>query len=307
MFPYRRLIFSLCTLNIFLRIQVGLEFAVLTLRIQVMSRANENIMRTRVLVVDDEPDIGRLIVSLMEGEGMNAVSYTDPLCALGALEDDPADIVILDVMMPKMDGYELCRRIRAMSDVPVLFLSARDDETDQVIGLTIGADDYVVKPFKPRELVARVKAHLRRSQKSKSETGKLKPHVFEASGINVDMAIHEATYLDIPLRLTPKEFAVLSLLVKKAGQPVPTSDIYEMVWDEHYDTSASNTVMVHIRHLRKKLAEIDSSKEVIQTVWGVGYRIPDDRKNASREPLRGDNADSRKLSNLDKVLDDDAS
>ncbi len=222
------------------------------------------------MVVDDEREIADLVASLLQPEGMETTVFTDPEEALAAFSQDPFDMAIIDVMMPKMDGFELCGRMRACSDVPIVFLSARDEETDQVVGFTMGADDYVTKPFKPRELVARVRAHLRRARRG---TTPASPDHLEAHGIAVDLLAHEATLHDKPLSLTPKEFAILALLMQNAGQPVPASEIYERVWNERYDASASNTVMVHIRHVREKLAAIDSSKELVETVWGVGYRI----------------------------------
>ncbi|WP_251213331.1 response regulator transcription factor [Adlercreutzia murintestinalis] len=229
-----------------------------------------NTDKTRVMVVDDEQEIADLVASLLQPEGMETAVFTDPEEALAAFAQDPFDMAIIDVMMPKMDGFELCGRMRALSDVPIVFLSARDEETDQVVGFTMGADDYVTKPFKPRELVARVRAHLRRARRGATPAS---PGQLEAHGIAVDLLAHEASLHDKPLSLTPKEFAILALLMQNAGQPVPASEIYERVWDERYDASASNTVMVHIRHVREKLAAIDSSKELIETVWGVGYRI----------------------------------
>lgn len=235
--------------------------------------------RTRILVVDDDSAISELVSSLLEAEGFDVDAFTDPEKALRSFESAGYDLAILDVMMPGIDGFELCNRLRARSDIPIVFLSARDEEIDQVVGLTLGADDYVTKPFKPRELVARVRAHLRRSKKapasapSQERTGN-DANVLDVQSITVDLYAHEASLHDIPLSLTPKEFAILALLVKNAGKPVPTPKIYEKAWNEPYDPAAANTVMVHIRHLRSKLAKIDSSQEYIETVWGVGYRIP---------------------------------
>ena len=181
-------------------------------------------------------------------------------------------------MMPDMDGFELCVRLRAIADVSIVFLSARDEEADKVVGLTLGADDYVVKPFKPRELVARVRAHLRRAAVARkdgaTDAGKLE--VLAVRGIEIDLRAHAAALHGQPLPLTPKEFAILTLLAQHAGSPVSTRDIFEKVWGERYDSSAANTVMVHIRHLRKKLAAVDSSETFIETAWGVGYRLRKD-------------------------------
>ncbi len=238
---------------------------------EITSLSNDDVAHVRVMVVDDEREIADLVVSLLQREGMEALAFTDPEAALAAFETQSFDIAVLDVMMPKMSGFELCGRMRTTSDLPIIFLSARDEETDQVVGLTLGADDYVCKPFKPRELVARVKAHLRRARQVSSSS--IEDDCLRVAGIAAYPTSHTATLFDMPLTLTPKEFSILVLLMRRVNQPVPASDIYESAWKEPYDAGASNTVMVHIRHLREKLAVIDSSREYIETVWGVGYRI----------------------------------
>ena len=226
--------------------------------------------RENILVVDDEASITDLVCDLLQAEGYRTCACYSGAEALAAFRADAFDLVILDIMMPGMDGFEVCRKLRDTSDVPIVFLSARGEESDQVIGLTLGADDYVRKPFRPRELVARVKARLRRV---KQPARGHEHEVLEARGIVVDRTAHTATLHDTPLKLTPKEFGVLALLVEHAGAPVSVADIFEGVWNERYDSAAGNSVMVHIRHLRKKLADIDSSQEFVVTVWGVGYKI----------------------------------
>lgn len=236
---------------------------------------NEEFAKKRLLVVDDEIAIAELISNIFTAEGMDVVSFNDPHAALASFDSGGYDLAIIDIMMPVMDGYELCRGIREHSDMPVIFLSAKDEESDIVAGFTLGADDYVTKPFKPRELVARVKAHIRRSAARKasvpSEEG-----ILAAQGVEVDTRSHAATMHDVPLQLTPKEFAILAHLIENQGKPVPSKELYEAAWGEEANASSANTVMVHIRHLRQKLAEVDSSKEIIQTAWGVGYRIATD-------------------------------
>lgn len=226
----------------------------------------------RILVVDDERAIAELVASLLASEGMRVhVCYSGPQ-ALEALQAQEFDLGIFDVMMPVMDGFELCARVRSFSEMPIVFLSAKDEEADQVVGFTLGADDYVTKPFKPRELVARVRARLRRAS---APTQPPRNDVIRAGAVEVDLRAHRATLHGEPLRLTPKEFAILSILAKNAGSPVSAASLFEQAWDERYDDSAANTVMVHIRHLRKKLSEIDSSTAFIETAWGVGYRLRD--------------------------------
>lgn len=224
-----------------------------------------------ILVVDDEREIADLVVDTLAPEGMSARACYSALDALAELERSPYDLAIVDVMMPGMDGLELCRRIRQMSEMPVIFLSAKVEEADKVVGLMLGGDDYIEKPFKKRELVARVRVRLRRAAPPSR-----RPGVSTARGIEVDAESHTASLHGVPLSLTPKEFGVLRLLVERAGRPVSAREIYEAVWRESYAASSSNSVMVHIRHLRKKLAEVDSSEALIETAWGVGYRIESD-------------------------------
>lgn len=223
-----------------------------------------------IVVVDDEAAIAELVVQLLEAEGLRACAFTDPLAALDHCGRAGFVLAIVDVMMPQMTGFELCAKLRSISDAPIVFLSARDEEVDQVAGFSFGADDYVVKPFKPRELVARVRAHLRRSQREGRSNA---PSALSACGIELDPDSHAVALYDEPLTLTPKEFAVLELLMRRGGKPVPAAEIFETVWGERFDDAAANTVMVHIRHLRAKLAAVDSSRSFIQTVWGVGYRL----------------------------------
>lgn len=225
--------------------------------------------RPRILVADDEAAIADLVARVLSDEGFEAIAAYSGAEALEQLESGAYDLGILDVMMPDLDGFEVCRRVRAASDVPLVFLTAKDEEIDQVLGLSLGADDYIVKPFRPRVLVARVKARLRSRERREGAPA----DTFEAAGIAVDCAAHEARLHDVPLRLTPKEFGILLALVRAGGAPVSAKDLYEEAWGEPFSLSAGNSVMVHIRHLREKLAQVDGSRELVSTVWGVGYRI----------------------------------
>ena len=224
--------------------------------------------KMRIAVCDDEQAIADLVGQLLVEAGfVPTVFYAAP-DLLACQADDPFDLVILDIMMPGMDGFACCRELRRTSSVPIIFLTAKDEEVDKVVGFELGADDYVVKPFKPRELMARVKARIRRASRPAEAPG-----VLEAHGITVDEGSFEAALHGEALSLTPKEFAILTCLVRHAGRPLPSKDLFETVWKEEANAQSAGTVMVHVRHLRKKLAAVDSSQEFIETVWGVGYRI----------------------------------
>ncbi|HIW75231.1 MULTISPECIES: response regulator transcription factor [Gordonibacter] len=226
----------------------------------------------RIAVCDDEAAIADLVVQLLSQGGFEARAFYAAPDLLTATAHDPFDLVVLDIMMPGMDGFACCREIRRTSSVPIIFLTAKDEEVDKVVGFELGADDYVVKPFKPRELVARVRARLRRTSAAAASAGE-DVNVLEARGIAVDENAYQATLHGEPLSLTPKEFAILGCLLRAKGRPVASRDLFEAVWGEEANAQSNNTVMVHIRHLRKKLAAIDSSQELIETVWGVGYKL----------------------------------
>lgn len=232
----------------------------------------------KILIVDDDEAIARLLSEILRSEGFSTRECLSGPAALEALAQDDFQLVLLDIMMPGMNGFETCQRIRENSDVPVIFLTAKNEESDLVLGFSLGADDYIVKPFKPRELVARVRTRIRRS---KDRAVAKSPGVFDCDGLLIDTTRHVATLYDEELKLTPKEFGVLSLLARHAGKPVAIKDIFEEIWDEPYNSFDSNTVMVHIRRIRKKLSQVDSSREFIKTVFGVGYRLEVDRGEPS--------------------------
>lgn len=225
-----------------------------------------------VLVVDDDADIVDLIVRTLEKDGLSVVSAGCAEEALAAFSRQPFDLVILDVMMPGVDGLELCGKLRAASDVTILFLSARSEELDQLVGFALGADDYLAKPFRPRELAARVKARLRRihGHDRASSGGATR---LDVGDLSMNVRTHEVALGGRPLALTPKEFAILALLARFPGEPIGAKRIFEEIWQLPYDASAANAVMVHIRHLRQKMAEVKGAETAIQTVWGVGYKL----------------------------------
>ncbi|OUO91501.1 DNA-binding response regulator [Gordonibacter sp. An230] len=222
--------------------------------------------KKRVFVCDDDRAIADLVGQLLAEAGLDVRAFYCAADLLAAFDVEPVDLVVLDIMMPGMDGFACCREIRRASSVPIVFLTAKDEEVDKVVGLELGADDYVVKPFKPRELVARVRARLRRVASPARS-------VLEARGIALDEDAYAATLHGEALPLTPKEFAILARLLHAQGRPVSSRDLFEGVWGEEANAQSNNTVMVHIRHLRKKLAAVDSSQEFVETVWGVGYKL----------------------------------
>jgi DNA-binding response OmpR family regulator len=230
--------------------------------------------QARVLVVEDDPDVNRLIVKTLEREHMTAVPAYDGLEADAALQHSEFDLVILDLMIPRLDGWELLTRIRAASRIPVIILSARDEETDKIVGLGLGADDYMTKPFGVNELKARVKAHLRR-QAYYAEMRHASPEpsdpVIRLGRVELDGRLYQCRVNGVAHDLTAKEFEIVKLLMTSPNRIFTKSQIYERVWGDEY-VADDNTVMVHIRRIRKKIEPDPSEPQFIQTVWGIGYK-----------------------------------
>lgn len=224
-----------------------------------------------ILVVDDDETIVRLVLELLEREGLFAEACHSASEALRMLHMRSYDLLVLDIMMPEMDGFELCREIRRTSLIPILFLTAKDAKTDKVTGLTLGADDYITKPFEPQEFIARIKAHLRRAEWSQKNT--VNKTILTVQNLSLSPARHECHINDTLIALAPKEFELLRVLMEEPSAFHSVQELFERVWGETYDESGGNSVMVHIRRLRKKLASIDSTHTYITTVWGVGYKI----------------------------------
>ncbi|HAI85578.1 MAG TPA: DNA-binding response regulator [Firmicutes bacterium] len=227
----------------------------------------------KVLVVDDEPSIVELVQFNLEKEGFEVARAYDGESALDAFRSDRFDLVILDLMLPGMDGLEVCQAIRRGSQVPVIMLTAKTDEFDRVLGLSIGADDYVTKPFSPRELVARVKAILRRqamdSQSGQDERG---VHVIRVRDLVIDGDRFEVEVGGARVDLTPKEFELLRFLAANAGRVLTRELLLEKVWGYDY-AGNTRTVDVHIRRLRQKVESDDGNPAYIHTVHGVGYKF----------------------------------
>ena len=228
-------------------------------------------MQTEILVVDDEQEIADLVELYLGNEGYAVRKFYSAQEALASGLENPPELAVLDVMMPKLDGFTLCRRLREKYTFPIIMLTAREEEIDKITGLAIGADDYVTKPFRPLELVARVKAQLRRSQRYNG--GKQEAEAIAAyRGLTLNRETHVCTLDEKPVELTPIEFSILWTLCKNRGRVISSEELFKEVWGEKYFTG-NNTVMVHIRHLREKMQDSAENPRYIKTVWGVGYKI----------------------------------
>nr|WP_122012567.1 VanR-ABDEGLN family response regulator transcription factor [Maliibacterium massiliense] len=228
-------------------------------------------MQQEIFIVDDEQEIADLICVYLQNEGYATYTFYDGASALAALDAQHIDLAILDVMMPGMDGFALCRAIRKRHTFPIIMLTARGEDMDKITGLTIGADDYITKPFNPLELVARVKAQLRRYTRY-NESGKPEEQIIDFGGLVINKSTHICTLYDEPLQLTPTEFSILWLLCENRGRVLSAEELFEAVWQDKY-LDSNNTVMVHIRRLREKMHEPARHPKFIKTVWGVGYKI----------------------------------
>ena len=222
---------------------------------------------TTVLVVDDEPTIREIVARYLEREGYRTLEAADGNRARELLERDPPDLVVLDVMLPGTDGLELCRWIRARSRLPVIMLTARGEESDRIVGLELGADDYVTKPFSPRELAARVRTVLRRAESEAVTEERL-----SFNGLVIDSATREVTKNGAPLRLTAREFDLLWFVASHPQRVFSREQIMRRVWG-YSSALDTGTVTVHVRRLREKVEDEPSRPRHLETVWGVGYRF----------------------------------
>lgn len=223
-----------------------------------------------LLVIDDDPDLAALVAEYLGGRGFTVETAADGKAGLERLRGAGIDLVVLDVMMPGMDGFEVLRELRRDSAVPVIMLTARGEDLDRIVGLELGADDYLSKPFNPRELLARVKSVLRRSAAAPEEDAAL-----VAAGIRVDPARREASIDGRRVELTTTEFDLLRVLVSSAGRVIPRERLMELARGEEY-ASFERSVDVHISHLRRKLGDDPRKPRRIKTVRGVGYLVPRD-------------------------------
>ena len=228
--------------------------------------------KTCILIVDDNPEIREIINVLLGGEGFEVSEAENGAQALTLIEQQDFDLIILDIMMPGPNGYQTCRKIRELSNAPILFLSARTKESDKTLGFSSGGDDYLAKPFSYAELAARVKAMIRRYHvyKGKEEEGE---ESITVKDLVIQKSFNEVMKNSREILLTDLEYRILLLLASNRGKLFTIENIYESVWGEAYFYSANNTVMVHIRNLRRKLEADPKNPKYIVNVWGKGYRI----------------------------------
>ena len=231
-------------------------------------------MTDKIMVVDDEHEIADLIEVYLKNENYEVFKFYSSKDALACVEDIKLDLAILDIMMPEMDGITLCQKIRDNHTFPIIMLTAKDSETDKITGLTFGADDYITKPFQPLELVARVKAQLRRYKRYNTvQTEEKESDVISHSDILLNIKTHECYLNEEPITLTPTEFTILQILLENEGNVISTEDLFHRIWKDEYYSKSNNTITVHIRHLREKLNDSVDQPKYIKTIWGVGYKI----------------------------------
>ena len=229
-------------------------------------------MSTDILIVDDEEAIANLVAVYLKNEGYTVHVFGTGAEALACVERQPLDLAILDVMLPDLDGFTLCQKIRERHLFPILMLTAKVEDMDKITGLTLGADDYITKPFNPLELVARVKTQLRRYTRYNPQSQPETAEEFDIRGLQISKATHKCILFGEELALTPLEFSILWYLCSRQGQVVSSEELFEAVWGEKYMDS-NNTVMSHIARLREKMHEPSRKPKFIKTVWGVGYTI----------------------------------
>lgn len=227
------------------------------------------------MVCDDDRSIVESLEIYLQQEGYNVIKAYDGVQALNLMKQNDVHLIIMDVMMPKLDGIRATLRIREASNIPIIILSAKTEDADKILGLNVGADDYVSKPFNPLELVARVNSQIRRFTKLGNVAEEEQQHVYCAGGLMMNDDLKEVTVDDNPVKLTPIEYNILLLLVKNQGKVFSINQIYERIWNEEA-IGADNTVAVHIRHIREKIEINPKEPRYLKVVWGVGYKIEKD-------------------------------
>ncbi len=223
-----------------------------------------------ILVLDDEKEIADLVELYLKNENYNIYKFYNSKDAIKCIDREKIDLAILDIMIGEINGFEICKMIREKNlNFPIIMLTAKIEDKDKITGLTLGADDYITKPFSPLELVARVKAALRRYTKYNEKTAEENIYI---EGLEINKETHKCLLYDKEIELTPLEFDILLYLANNRGHVVSSEELFEKVWKERY-LDSNNTVMVHIRRIREKLKEDTRNPKFIKTVWGVGYKI----------------------------------
>ena len=231
-------------------------------------------MNEKILVVDDETEIADLIQVYLNNDGYTVYKFYNGVDALKCIEETEIDLAILDVMLPDIDGFRICQKIREKFYFPVIMLTAKIDDSDKIMGLTIGADDYITKPSNPLEVVARVKTQLRRYQRynNSKQNQTIVKNEYDIRGLIINRNSHKCFLFGKEISLTPIEFSILWYLCEHQGKVVSSEELFEAVWKEKY-LDNNNTVMAHIGRLREKMNEPAKKPKFIKTVWGVGYEI----------------------------------
>lgn len=229
-------------------------------------------MSEKILLVDDEVGILDLISFYLTNESYEVFSFTLASDAVQCMKTEKIDLAILDIMLPDRNGFDLCKEIRQNFNFPIIMLTARNQEIDKINGLTLGADDYITKPFLPLELVARVKAQLRRYKRYGNEQ-KEEADLIVHNGLILNVKTHECILNEKPVILTPTEFSILHILCKKIGCVVSSEELFHQIWGEECYSKSNNTITVHIRHLREKMGDSFEEPKYIKTIWGCGYKI----------------------------------
>ena len=228
----------------------------------------------RILIVEDDITLSKMLSNILLTTGYQVVSVNTVAEAYHCIQNARYDLAILDIMLPDIDGFTLCQKIRKKHTYPIIMLTAKDSETDKIMGLTLGADDYITKPFRPLEFIARVKSQLRRYKKynpahsEDAETGLL-----THSALLMNIQTHECFLNEKPLLLTPTEFLILRILLENKGHVISAEELFHRIWQDEYYSKSNNTITVHIRHLREKMNDSVERPKYIKTLWGVGYNI----------------------------------
>ena len=237
-----------------------------------VERKEKRIMK--ILLIEDDIEISEMLCSYLIAENFEVVCATDGQKACEAFDIGSYSIVLLDLMIPQITGMNVMKYIRQKSTVPIIIISAKDSDSDKTLGLGLGADDYITKPFLPLELVARVKAQLRRYKKYNVGSAVMAAdEVFKYAGLTMNIKTYECRLNGETLSLTPTEFSILRILLERRCSVVSAEELFHEVWQEEYYTKSNNTITVHIRHLREKMKDTGENPRYIKTVWGVGYKI----------------------------------